>query len=329
VQRVFISDHATHFLPLYLRFVRGIVDSKDLSLNVSRELLQRDPTINAIRNALTKRVLDMLEKLSTKEPEKYATFWRQFGAVIKEGLAEDSANKEKIAKLLRFTTSSSPGDEPDRSLSDYVESAKEGQREIYYVVAESPSLARSSPHLETLRERGIEVLFLTDRIDEWMLQYLTEFEGKSFRDVTRGELKLGDDASGEVAAEEDSDGLELAKRLKNVLEDRVTDVRVSTRLRESPACLVLNDHDLGFQMREMLRAAGHEAPKCVPSLEINPRHPLVRRLDAEPSADAFERLALIILDQATLSEGRQLEDPAAYLQRLNAFLMELGLDPGQ
>jgi molecular chaperone HtpG len=323
VQKVFITDHATQFLPLYLRFVRGIVDSKDLSLNVSRELLQQDPNVSAIRGALTKRVLSMIEKLAANEPDKYATFWSQFGAVLKEGLAEDHANREQIAKLLRFHSSVSSGDEPDRSLSDYVAAAKEDQSSIYYLLADSPTIARASPHLEIFRDRGLEVLFLTDRIDEWLLQYLTEFDGKPLRDITRGELDLGDSAD---AADGEERIAKLAERVKGVLQDRVDEVRLSRRLTDSPACLVLSEQDLGFQMREMLKAAGHDSPEPVPSLELNPRHPLIRRLDQETSDTGFERLALLVLDQAALAEGRQLVDPSAYLVRLNEFLIELGLD---
>lgn len=325
VQRVFITDHATHFLPLYLRFIRGVVDSNDLSLNVSREMLQQDPTIASIRNALTKRVLDMLDKLATGEPEKYATCWQQFGAVLKEGLAEDTSNRDKIAKLLRFTSSRSDDDEPKRSLADYVKDAAADQDTIYYLIAESAAIARSSPHLEIFRERGIEVLFMTDRIDEWMLQYLTEFEGKSFRDISRGELDLGKAEPVEEKAEAGSDDSGLTKRVRDVLGDRVADVRISHRLKESSACLVLNEHDIGFQMREMLKAAGHQAPETAPILELNSEHALIGRLRDEQDDGAFERLALIVLDQAMLAEGRQLQDPSAYIRRLNEFLVELGL----
>jgi len=323
VQRVFISDDATYFLPIYLRFVRGIVDSRDLALNVSRELLQEDPHVGSIRSALTKRVLGMLEKLAVDEPEKYATFWREFGSVLKEGLAEDSANREQLAALLRFNSTASEGDTQDRSLQAYREKMADDQDSIYYVVAESLAVARSSPHLETLREKGIEVLLLTDRIDEWMVQYLTEFDGKPLRDISRGELDVGGDkAPVEPSAEHE----ELLQRVKAVLSDEIGEVRMSRRLKESPACLVLGAQDLGYQMREILKAAGHEAPESVPDLELNPEHSLIKRLAREKNEQDFDVLARLVLDQAFLSEGRTLRDPAAYVKRLNALLVKLGID---
>jgi molecular chaperone HtpG len=327
VQRVFITDHATHFLPLYLRFVRGIVDSRDISLNVSRELLQQDPHVGAIRTALTKRVLDMIGKLAKDEPAKFETFCSQFAEVLKEGLAEDPANRERIAALLRFHSTAVEGDKAERSLEQYLADADDDQQEIYYLVADSLSVARSSPHLEIFKDRDIEVLLLTDRIDEWMLQHLTEFEGKRLRDVTRGELDLDGDGKNEDKGEAgDQDDPPLIARVAEVLGERVEAVRASRRLRESPACLVLSEHDVGFQMREMLKAAGHEAPDSRPSLELNLEHPLIRRLEREEAADDFERLALLVLDLATLAEGRQLDDPSAYTRRLNEFLLALGLD---
>lgn len=327
VQRVFITDHATHFLPLYLRFVRGIVDARDISLNVSRELLQQDPHVGAIRTALTKRVLDMIGKLAADEPDKFATFCEQFGEVLKEGLAEDHANKERIAGLLRFHTTENEGDKAERSLDQYIANAKPDQEEIYYLVADSLSVARSSPHLEVFRERNVEVLLLTDRIDEWMLQHLTEFDGKRMRDVTRGELNLDGDSSENKDDDDDADAeAPLIGRVSEVLGERVESVRASRRLTESPACLVLSEHDLGYQMREMLKAAGQEAPIGKPSLELNLEHPLIRRLEREETPESFERLALLVLDLASLAEGRQLADPAAYTRRLNDFLLALGLD---
>lgn len=326
VQRVFITDQATYFLPLYLRFVRGVVDSRDLSLNVSREMLQQDPTIAAIRAALTKRVLGMLDSLADKEPEKYAKFWSEFGAVLKEGLAEDSGNKEQIAALLRFNSTTSEGSAEDRSLRAYLADASEDQSSIYYLVAESPTVARTSPHLEIFRERGIEVLLMSDRIDEWMLQYLAEFDGKPLRDIARGELDLGVSPASDASSAESGVDTALPGRIKSVLEDRVSEVRLSNRLKESAACLVLGEQDLGYQMREMLKAAGHEMPESAPSLELNPVHPLVKRLERETGEQGFARLANLIFDQAVLAEGRNLADPSAYLRRLNEFLIELGLD---
>ncbi len=328
VQRVFISDQATHFLPLYLRFVRGVIDCRDLSLNVSRELLQNDPHVGAIRSALTKRVLDLIAKLAEKEPEKYQTFWQQFGEVLKEGLAEDPSNKDRIAKLLRFHSTVSEGDKPTRSLADYCAAQESEQKKIYYLVADSLSVARSSPHLEIFRERGIEVLLLVDRIDEWVLQYFTEFDGRPLKDVTRGELDLDAVDTAAKDQQDDTTGEDspFIARVKEALGDQVDAVRVSHRLKESSACLVLGEDELGFQMREMLKAAGHEAPTGMPSLELNMEHPLVRRLSREESDDDFSRLALLVLDLARLAEGRQLEDPAGYTRRLNDFLLALGLD---
>jgi molecular chaperone HtpG len=324
VQRVFIKDGASEFLPLYLRFVRGVVDSADLSLNVSREMLQQDANVAAIRSALTKRVLDMIERLAKDEPTKYATFWKEFGSVFKEGLAEDSANRERIAELLRFSSTRSEGDAEDRSLEAYVSAFAEGQDEIYYLHADSLTAARSSPHLEVFKERGIEVLLLTDRLDEWLMQHLESFRGKSFKDVARGELdlaKLGGEPR--VTAELDKDERDLLKRVKRVLRARVDEVRFSRRLSESAACLVMGEQDLGYRMRELLKAAGHDAPAALPSLELNPGHALVKRLGREKDESRFARLAELLLDQATLAEGRPLEDPAAFVKRLNGFLVEL------
>jgi molecular chaperone HtpG len=325
VQRVFITDQATQFLPLYLRFVRGVVDSSELSLNVSRELLQQDDAITAMRNALTKRVLDMLERLADESAEKYATFWNEFGGLLKEGLVEDPANRDKLAKLLRFNTTRSSGAEQDRSLKDYLAAAKPEQKSVYFLIAESPTAARSSPHLEAFRENGVEVLLLADRLDEWVMQHLTEHEGKVLKDARRGALdpaELG--APPALSPETDKERKQLLKRVKRVLRERVDEVRVGGRLRQSAACLVLNEHDLGYQMRELLTAAGHEAPKSVPSLELNPEHPLVQRLDREGDDARFERLSLLLFEQAVLAEGRQLEDPAAFVNRLNELLVELG-----
>jgi molecular chaperone HtpG len=323
VQRVFITDEATQFLPLYLRFIRGIVDSSELALNVSRELLQQDEAISAMRTALTRRVLDMLERLA-EDAEKYAKFWSQFGALLKEGLIEDFANRDRLAKLMRFGTTKTTGDEQSRSLDLYLADAKSDQKAIYYLIAESPTAARSNPHLEAFKERGIEVLLLTDRIDEWVMQHLVEYSGKPCKDVRRGVLDL-DAAEGAAKAEpQDREQQALLKRVKQVLRDRVDEVRVGGRLRQSAACLVLNEHDLGYQMRAMLSAAGHQPPPAIPSLELNPEHALVRRLDGETDPARFERLALLLFEQAVLAEGRQLDDPAAFVSRLNELLAELG-----
>jgi len=324
VQRVFITDQATQFLPLYLRFIRGVVDSSELALNVSRELLQQDEAIGAMRTALTRRVLDMLERLA-EDSTKYATFWSEFGALLKEGLIEDVANRDRLAKLMRFSTTKTTSGEQSRSLEQYLDDAKAtaGQDAIYFLVAESPTAARNSPHLEAFKERGIEVLLLTDRLDEWVMQHLTQHGGKPFKDVRRGILDLGT-AKGAEPKVEDREQQALLKRVKQVLRERIDDVRVGGRLRQSAACLVLNEHDLGYQMRELLSAAGHKAPAAIPSLELNPEHALVRRLDAESNPVRFERLALLLFEQAVLAEGRQLDDPAAFVARLNELLVDLG-----
>lgn len=324
VQRVFITDHATHFLPLYLRFMRGVVDSSELALNVSRELLQQNEAIGAMRTALTRRALEMLERLMD-DAGKYSTFWTEFGALIKEGLVEDHVNRERLAKLLRFSTTKTAGAEQTRSLKDYLDDAKAEQQAIFYLIADSPIAARSSPHLEAFDERGIEVLLLTDRLDEWVMQHLVEHGGKPCKDVRRGALDLtaADGAKAETKAQ-DREREQLLKRVKQVLRDRVDEVRIGGRLKKSAACLVLNEHDLGYQMRELLVAAGHEAPAATPSLELNPEHALVQRLDREPDRGRFERLALLLFEQAVLAEGRQLDDPAAFVTRLNELLAELG-----
>jgi molecular chaperone HtpG len=329
VQRVFITDQATQFLPLYLRFVRGVVDSSELSLNVSRELLQQDEAISAMRSALTKRVLDMLERLADDDAEKYTKFWTEFGALLKEGLVEDPANRDKLAKLLRFNTTRSSGADQDRSLKQYLADAKPDQKNVYFLIADSATAARSSPHIEMFRERGIEVLLLSDRLDEWVMQHLTEHEGKTLKDVRRGDIDPAELGGADVKkTEPDNERKQLLKRVKRVLRERVDEVRVGGRLRESAACLVLNEHDLGYQMRELLAAAGHEAPPSIPSLELNPEHALVRRLEHEADDARFERLSLLLFEQAVLAEGRQLEDPAAFVKRLNELLTELGPQAG-
>ena len=323
VQRVFINDEATQFLPLYLRFVRGVLDSNDLTLNISRELLQRDPNVAAIKSSLTKRMLDLLERLAKDDADKYRTFWAAFGSVFKEGVVEDPGNREKIATLLRFNSTQSDGLEPDRSLDQYHEGMTAEQDTVYYLTADSPTAARNSPHVEGLRERGVEVLLLSERIDEWVMQHLTEYRGKSFRDVSRGELDLKNGDDDKVAQPTlTKDQRHLLKRVKRALRDKVDQVRVSERLRESAACLVLGEHELGFQMRELLQAAGQEAPDNAPSLEINPRHPLIQRLEHETDDQSFESLSLLILEQATLVEGQPLEDPAGFVQRMNELLLQ-------
>ncbi len=326
VQRTFIMDEAEQFLPLYLRFVKGIVDSNDLSLNVSREILQQDAAVDSMKSALTKRVLDTLDKLAKKDAEKYQGFWDEFGQVLKEGPAEDFANRERIAKLFRFATSKSGSDKQSASLSGYVENMVEGQDKIYYLAAESYATAKASPHLEIFNKKGIEVLLLTDRVDEWMVSHLGEFDGKQFVDVARGELDLGavetedDKKEAEQVNESHKD---LVERIKLSLEERVSEVRATTRLTDSPACLVVGDNDMGMQMRRLLEQAGQEVPKDKPILEINADHPLVAKLDAEADEDRFADLASIVFDQAALAAGDQIEAPAEYVARLNKLLVGL------
>lgn len=326
VQRVYIMDQADEFLPMYLRFIKGVVDSNDLSLNVSREILQKDPAVDSMKTALTKRVLDMLEKMAKKEEETYAEFWKEFGQVLKEGPAEDYANREKIAKLLRFSTTESKGEEQDQSLEGYVSRMQEGQDKIYYITAEAPKAAANSPHLEVFKKKGIEVLLLSDRVDEWLMSHLNEFDGKSFADIGRGDLDLGkldnedDKKAQEEAAKEKED---LVKRIKDILTDDVEEVRVTHRLTDSPACLVVGDNDMGMQMRRIMEQAGQAMPEAKPIFEINPEHPLVARLDQEVDEDRFADLTRVVFDQANLAAGGQLEDPASYVQRLNKLLLEM------
>jgi molecular chaperone HtpG len=323
VQRVFILDNAEQFLPLYLRFIKGVIDSSDLPLNISREILQQNPQIDSMKSALTKRVLSMLEKLA-KDEDKYQEFWKEFGQVLKEGPGEDFANREKIASLLRF--SSTQNSEQQVSLGQYVERMQEGQDKIYYLIGESLSQVKSSPHLEVFRKKGIEVLLLTDRIDEWLMSHLNEFDGKEMVDVARGDLDLGeldseeDKKAQEKASEEKKD---LVERVKKALDERVSEVKISTRLTDSPAVLVLGADDMGVQMRKILEAAGQKAPDTKPILEINPEHPLIGRLESENKEERFSELAQVLCDQAALAAGETLEDPGQFVQRLNRLLMEL------
>jgi molecular chaperone HtpG len=326
VQRTFIMDDAEQFLPLYLRFIKGVVDSNDLSLNVSREILQKDPNIDTMRGALTKRVLDMLAKLAKSETENYSKFWKEFGQVLKEGPAEDFANREKIAKLLRFATTHTGDAEQSQSLEDYVARMKEGQEKIYYIAAENFNTAKNSPHLEVFRKKGIEVLLLTDRVDEWLMSHLSEFDGKSLQDVGKGELDLGklDTEEEKQAKEKVAEQLKpLLERVKTALTEQVAEVRITDRLTDSPACVVVAEHDMGAQMRRILEQAGQKLPDSKPIFELNPEHPLVKKLEQENNETRFGDLAHILFDQANLAEGAQLQDPAAYVQRLNKLLLEL------
>ncbi|PWK40737.1 molecular chaperone HtpG [Pseudomonas sp. OV226] len=328
VQRVFVMDQAESFLPLYLRFIKGVVDSNDLSLNVSREILQKDPIIDSMKSALTKRVLDMLEKLAKNEPEQYKSFWKNFGQVMKEGPAEDFANKEKIAGLLRFASTNGEEGEQVVGLAEYLARAKEGQDKIYYLTGETYAQVKNSPHLEVFRKKGIEVLLLTDRIDEWLMSYINDFDGKSFVDVARGDLDLGnlDSEEDKKAAEEVAKSKEgLVERLKTALGDSVAEVRVSHRLTDSPAILAIGEQDLGMQMRQILEASGQKVPDSKPIFEFNPAHPLIEKLDNEQSEERFGDLSHILFDQAALAAGDSLKDPAAYVRRLNKLLVELSV----
>ena len=321
VKRVFIMDDAEALMPVYLRFVKGVIDSADLPLNVSRELLQESRDVKAIREGSTKRVLGMLESLANSEDAaeraKYAAFWKDFGSVLKEGVGEDHANQERLTKLLRFA--STQADE-GVSFADYVSRMKEGQEAIYYITADSLAAAKNSPQLEIFRKKGIEVLLLVDRVDEWMLSHLYEFEGKSLQSVAKGAVDLGslqDEAEKKQAEEAATAFKPVLDRLKESLKDRAKDVRVTTRLVDSPACLVVEEGDVSAHLARMLKQAGQTAPKSLPTLEVNAEHVLVKRLDGNAH---FDDLAHILFDQALLAEGGQLEDPAAYVRRVNALL---------
>ncbi len=325
IQRTFIMDDAEQFLPLYLRFVKGVLDSQDLPLNISREILQQSPQVDSLRSAMTKRVLDMLAKMAKSDAENYQKFWQTFGNVLKEGPGEDFTNREKIAELLRFSSTHDDSDIQNVSLKDYCERMSEGQDSIYYVVAENHVTAKNSPHIEVFRKKGIEVLLLSDRIDDWLMGHLNEFEGKTLKDVAKGELDLGDSTDEEKAeleaAKEASES--LLERMSSALDGKVSEVRPTLRLTDSPACLVVGEHELGVQMRRMLEAAGQELPASDPILEVNVEHGLVKRMDAEQDEDRFADLALILLDQATLAQGSALDDPASYVARMNKLLVEM------
>ena len=326
VQRTFIMDDAEQFLPLYLRFIKGVVDSNDLSLNVSREILQQDPAVDSMKSALTKRVLDMLSKIAKKDAEQYQSFWNEFGQALKEGPAEDFSNKEKIAKLFRFASTHSNSEVQDQSLEDYISRMKEGQEKIYYVAAENYTTGSNSPHLEVFRKKGIEVLVLFDRVDEWLMGHMMDFDGKGFQDVGKGELDLGeleDEADKQEKEKLETENKDLVERVKTVLEAKVEEVRVTNRLTDSPACLVVGDGDMGAQMRRILEQAGQAMPESKPILELNPEHSLVQKLDQESDEDRFSDLVEILFDQSMLAEGGQLDDPATYVHRLNKLLLEL------
>jgi len=327
VRRVFIMDDAEHLMPHYLRFVRGVIDSNDLPLNVSREILQESKDIETIRAASVKRVLSTVEDLAENHKDKFVTFWKEFGRVFKEGVGEDQSNRERIAKLLRFASTQKDTDEEVVSLADYVARMKPEQEVIYYVTADTFVAAKSSPHLEVFRKKGVEVLLMSDRVDEWMMSFLTEFEGKKLQSVAKGALDLGkleDEADKKAQEQEATEHKDLVERVKKALGERVKEVRVTLRLTESPACLVADEHDMTANLQRMLKAAGQKVPMAQPILEINTRHPLVQRLQTETDESRFGDLAAVLFDQSLLAEGGQLEDPAGFVKRLNQLMLTLG-----
>ncbi len=331
VRRVFIMDEADRLMPHYLRFVKGVVDSDDLPLNVSREILQHNKKIDTIRQANTKRVLGLLEALAEGEPEKYQTFWDAFGKVMKEGPAEDHANTERLAGLMRFSSTAAEGTEQTQTLDGYIERMKEGQDKVYYITADSPAAARHSPHLEVFGKKGVEVLLLSDRVDEWLVSHLTEYKGKHLQSVTKGDLDLGALADQEEKEQKEKAAeahASLLTRLKTTLAERVSEVKVSTRLVDSPACLVVGAYDMSANLARVLKAVGQDAPKTQPTLEVNLDHPLVKRLEAESVGSRFDDLALVLFDQAQLAEGGQLDDPAAFVGRLNKLMLGMMLAGG-
>jgi molecular chaperone HtpG len=323
-------DDAEQLMPVYLRFVKGVIDSNDLPLNVSREILQESRDVKVIREGSTKRVLGMLEELANADEQdkkdKYASFWKEFGQVLKEGAGEDATNKDRIAKLLRFASTHNDTDIQNVAFADYVARMKEGQDKIYYVTADSWTAAKNSPHLEIFRKKGVEVLLLTDRVDEWMLSFLTEFDGKTLVSVAKGDLDLGkleDEAEKKQKEETETDFKELIGKMKTALADKAKDVRVTFRLTDSPACLVADEHELSGNLLRMLKASGQSAPDTKPVLEINPHHPLVQRLKYEETK--FDDWSSILFDQAMLAEGGQLVDPAGFVKKLNDMLLGMSL----
>ena len=327
VRRVFIMDDAEQLLPVYLRFVRGVIDSADLPLNVSREILQESKDIEAMRAGNVKRVLSMIEDIAENHKEKFATFWKEFGKVIKEGVVEDHGNKERIAKVLRYASTHTDTDVQDVSLADYVARMKPEQEKIYFVTAETFAAAKNSPHLEVFRKKGVEVLLMCERVDEWVSQHLNEFEGKPLQSVAKGRLELGkleDEAEKKAQEKEEGEAKPLLERIKKALGETVKDVRVTLRLTDSPACLVADEHDMGANFERMLKAAGQNVPASKPILEINPHHPLVQRLKDEADEARFGDLAKVLFDQSMLAEGGQLEDPAGFVKRLNQLMLVLG-----
>ena len=326
VKRVFIMEDAEQLMPRYLRFIRGVIDTNDLPLNVSREILQGSKTIDSIRAASVKKILSELAKMAKKNAEKYATFWKEFGQVIKEGPGEDLPNKEALSKLMLFSTTETGSEEQTVSLADYVGRMKEKQDKIYYITAESFAAAKNSPHLEVFRKKGIEVLLMAERVDEWLTNSLTDFDGKPLQSVAKGDLDLGelaDEEEKKAQEETDKNFADLVARVKTALGDNVKDVRITHRLTDSPACLVVDDMDMSANLERMLKAAGQEVGGTKPIFEINPEHPMVMRLKDELDEDRFSDWSSILFDQALLAEGGQLEDPASYVKRLNTLLLQV------
>lgn len=325
VKRVFIMDDAEHFMPLYLRFVKGVIDTNDLPLNVSREILQSNKTIDAIKAACVKRILSLLEDLAENHQEKYAEFWQTFGAVLKEGPAEDFANKDKIAQLLRFATTHTDSESQTVSLKEYVARMQPGQEKIYYITADNFIAAKNSPLLELFRKKNIEVLLLTDRVDEWLVAHLQEFEGKKWQSVSQGALDLGnlDDKkqSEEKKAEAESTYKTVLEKMKQQLGDRVKDIRLTQRLTDSPACVVFDEHELSGHMQRMLKAAGQAVPQSKPILELNPDHPMIQKVKGETNDERFGQWSALLLNQALLAEGEQIENPAAFVKLMNQLLL--------
>ncbi|HQN65718.1 MAG TPA: molecular chaperone HtpG [Methylophilus sp.] len=324
VKRVFIMEDAEKLMPHYLRFVRGVIDSADLPLNVSREILQHSKDIESIKSASTKRVLDLLEDMATNKPEDYQNFWDQFGRVLKEGPPEDFANKDKIAGLLRFASTHADNGTQNVSFKDYVSRMKEGQEAIYYITADSFAAAKNSPHLEIFRKKGIEVLLLSDRVDEWMLGGLFEVEGKKLQSVAKGDLDLGkleDESEKEAQKKVEDAAKDVVEKIKTALGDKVKEVRVTHRLTDSPACLVAGEHDISGNLERLLKAAGQKTPESKPTLEINPEHKLIERLKNESDQAVFDDLTSLLFEQALLAEGGQLEDPASFVKRMNKLII--------
>ena len=327
VQRVFImEDKENKLLPRFLRFVRGVLDSSDLPLNVSREILQGNKVIENMKSGSVKKILGLLENMAINEPEKYQKFWKEFGKVLKEGPGEDFSNREEIAKLLRFSSTLDDNAEQKVSLPDYIARMKEGQDKIYYITADTHTAAKNSPHLEVFRKKGIEVLLLSDRVDEWLVQHLMEFDGKSLQSVAKGDLDLSKLESEEDKKEQEkveAEAKNMVEQIKKALESKVEDVKVSHRLTSSPSCIVLGEHDMALYMQQLLKQAGHEMPVNKPVLEINPTHPLLKRMEAETDDDRFAEWSSVLLDQAILAEGGQLEDPAGFVHRLNGLMLAM------